>query len=59
MGAADSSKFKASSWGQLLAGVVCFILTVAHMFSAATYLSSILYGIGLAMIWPMILSAPK
>lgn len=56
--AADSTKFKGSSWGQLFAGVVCFILTVAHMFSAATYLSSILYSIGLAMMWPMILSVP-
>ena len=29
---ADSSKFKASTWGQLFAGVVCFIFTVTHMF---------------------------
>lgn len=58
VGAADSSKFKASSWGQLFAGTVCFILSVDHMFYAATFLSPTLYGIGLAMMWPMILSAP-
>jgi hypothetical protein len=54
----DSSKFTASAWGQLLVGIICAVLTVLHLSVASAYLSSILYGVALAMMAPLLMSVP-
>jgi hypothetical protein len=54
----DSSKFTASTWGQFVVGIIGAILTILHLPVASTYLSSILYGVALAMMAPLMMSVP-
>lgn len=56
----DSNSFKLtlSNYGQLLSGVICVLLVIFHYNSISAYLSTILYGITLTMIFPILLSIP-
>ena len=42
--------------GQAVAGLVCVTMSMLHQTMASVYLSSILYGITLSMIFPLLLS---
>jgi MFS family permease len=54
----DSLKLLLSNCGQLLSGLVCILMAIFQYNSLSAYFSSILYGITLAMIFPLILSIP-
>jgi fucose permease len=52
----DSTKMTGMCWSQLVAGIVCVIASVLHHPLESAYLSSILYGITIAMGFPLLLS---
>jgi MFS family permease len=56
---ADSLKLVASKFGQFFSGLVCILLAIFHFNTLSAYISSILYGITLNMIFPTLLSIPQ
>jgi fucose permease len=54
----DSFKIVLSNCGQLLSGMACAIFAINHYYSLSAYISSILYGTTLTMIFPLLLSIP-
>ena len=58
LGFTDSLKLVLSNYGQFLSGLVVVLLVLFKYASLSAYISSILYGITLSMIFPLILSIP-
>jgi hypothetical protein len=52
----DSVKLTVFNCGQVLAGAVCVIMPFLHHTIELAYLSSILYGLALSMVFPLLLS---
>ena len=55
----DSFKFTSLNLGQLITGILVTLLAIWHYPTAATYLCSILYGITLSQLFPLLLSIPS
>jgi MFS family permease len=55
----DSLKLVASNCGHLFSGLFCILLAIFHFNTLSAYISSILYGIALNMIFPTLLSIPQ